>query len=94
MASELPPLVLVDGSSYIYRAFHALRQLNDPWMPINDATNRVIEWRLFWPALAHMLGLSKGVYLALPHLGCVVALLAVAVGGLFLIKKAFKPKTA
>jgi DNA polymerase-1 len=27
MASELPPLVLVDGSSYIYRAFHALPML-------------------------------------------------------------------
>ncbi|MBK6741165.1 MAG: DNA polymerase I [Haliea sp.] len=27
MASELPPLVLVDGSSYIYRAYHALPML-------------------------------------------------------------------
>lgn len=27
MASELPPLVLVDGSSYVYRAFHALPML-------------------------------------------------------------------
>ncbi|WP_414661948.1 tetratricopeptide repeat protein [Horticoccus sp. 23ND18S-11] len=77
-AAGLPLTEFISIEPEFHRAFHALRQLNDPWMPIDDATNRVIEWRLFWPVLAHTLGLSKGVYLALPHLGCVVALLAVA----------------
>jgi len=27
MASDFPPLVLVDGSSYVYRAYHALPML-------------------------------------------------------------------
>lgn len=61
-----------------HRAFHALHQLQDPWQRIDDATNRVIEWRLLWPTVAHALGFSKGLYFALPHLGCLATLAAVA----------------
>lgn len=57
-----------------HRAFHALQQLADPWQRIDDAVNRVIEWRLLWPVLGHAFGLPPSVYLALPHLGCLAAL--------------------
>ena len=60
-----------------HRAFYALQQLNDPWQRISDPVNRVIEWRLFWPVISHALGLPRVVYLALPHLGCLLALGAV-----------------
>lgn len=61
-----------------HRAFHALNQLQHPWQRIDDVVNRVIEWRLLWPVVAHYLGLPKGLYFALPHLGCVLALTGVA----------------
>jgi tetratricopeptide (TPR) repeat protein len=61
-----------------HRAFHVLRQLADPWQRIDDPVNRVIEWRLLWPLVGRTLGLPPAVFLALPHLGCLVALAAVA----------------
>lgn len=61
-----------------HRAYHALQQLDDPWRRIEDPVNRVIEWRLFWPVVAHALGSPRLGYLALPHLGCLAALGAVA----------------
>lgn len=60
------------------RAFFALQQLANPWQPIDDVTNRVIEWRLLFPLLGHHLHLPSWLYLALPHLGCLLALAAVA----------------
>jgi hypothetical protein len=61
-----------------HRAFHALNQLQHPWQRVDDVVNRVIEWRLLWPVVAHYLGLPKFVYFALPHFGSVLALTAVA----------------
>lgn len=62
-----------------HRAFHALRQLQDPWLRIEDTVNRVIEWRLLFPLLGHAVGLSPSAYLALPFIGVVPALTAAAV---------------
>ncbi len=58
----------------VHRAFYALNQLGHPWQRIDDPVNRVIEWRLLWPSLAHLLGLPGGLYLTLPHVGCLFAL--------------------
>src|SRR6476620_11351827 len=62
----------------LHRAFHALHQLQDPWQRIDDPVNRVIEWRLLWPVIAHSLGFSHSVYFAVPYLGCIAALAAVS----------------
>ncbi|MBI5691045.1 MAG: hypothetical protein HZC55_13235 [Verrucomicrobia bacterium] len=61
-----------------HRAFHALRQLADPWQRIDDPVNRVIEWRLFWPVIGHYLALPPAWYLALPHIGCLATVFATA----------------
>lgn len=56
------------------RAFFVLQQLQDPWQRIDNLTHRVIEWRLFFPVIAHYLDLPATVFFALPHLGCLAAL--------------------
>lgn len=58
------------------RAFFALQQLDAPWVRIDNLTHRVIEWRLFFPAVAHYLSLPPKVFLAMPHVGCLAALAA------------------
>jgi hypothetical protein len=57
----------------VNRAVNALEQLQDPLGPIDNPSNQVIRWRLFFPLLARALHLPPLWYLALPHLGCVVA---------------------
>jgi hypothetical protein len=47
-------------------------------MRIDDAVNRVIEWRLLWPAIGHTFGFSNTFYLSVPFLGALAALAAVA----------------
>ena len=59
----------------VARANEALMQLNHPFVRIDDYTNRVIQWRLFFPLLGHLLSLPPKVYLALPHLGCLLVLI-------------------
>src|SRR5512140_2040801 len=77
-ATGLPLGEFIAIQPEFHRAFHALRQLAEPWQRIDDPVNRVIEWRLFFPLLGHYLSLPKGLYLALPHLGCLLALATVA----------------
>jgi tetratricopeptide (TPR) repeat protein len=60
------------------RAGDALRQLQHPFAFAASANNRVIEWRLFFPVVGHGLGLPPWLYLALPHLGCLLVLVFVA----------------
>lgn len=74
----LPLAEMVEIQPEFHRAFHALRQLETPWLRIDDAVNRVIEWRLFFPLLGHHLAFPRGLYLALPHLGALLALAAAA----------------
>lgn len=54
------------------RAVDVLRQLDNPLEPIETPSNLVINWRLFFPMLGHLLGLPTWAFLSLPHLGCVV----------------------
>jgi tetratricopeptide (TPR) repeat protein len=56
------------------RAADILRQLDHPFFGGASANNRVIEWRLFFPLVGHALALPAWLYLALPHLGCLVVL--------------------
>lgn len=56
------------------RAAQTLRQLEDPWAPIDHDVNGVIAWRLFFPLLAHYLGMPGPLYLLLPAVGCLIAL--------------------
>ncbi len=60
------------------RVSFALLQLENPWLRIEDPTNRVIEWRLLFPLVGHYLHLPRWLYLCLPHLGCFLSLAAVA----------------
>ncbi len=58
----------------VNRAMATLNQVDDPFGEIRGASNMVIQWRLFFPLLAHVLRIPDGVYLALPHLGCLLVL--------------------
>jgi hypothetical protein len=57
----------------VNRAVDTLKQLRDPFVKIENPSNQVINWRLFFPLLGHWLHLPVGIFLALPHLGCVLA---------------------
>jgi len=60
------------------RAADALGQLRHPLTFVASPNNRVIAWRLFFPLLGHGLALPAALYLALPHLGCLLVLILVA----------------
>lgn len=81
-AAGLPLGDFIAVQPEFHRAAFALRQLEDPWQRIADPTNRVIEWRLLFPVVAHALKLPPGLYLALPALG-VLAALGVAAAALW-----------
>ncbi len=58
----------------LVRAGDALRQVAHPLVHIDSRVNSVLEWRLLFPMLGHLLRLPDVVYLALPHLGALIAL--------------------
>ncbi len=58
----------------VNRAVDALRQLNDPFERIDNPTNDIIQWRLLFPLLGHYFKIPAVVYLAIPHIGCIVTL--------------------
>ncbi len=55
------------------RAADTLKQVAQPFAHIDNATNVVINWRLLFPLLAHWLHLPRWLFLALPHIGCLIA---------------------
>src|SRR5262249_13710695 len=61
------------------RAIDTLRQLEHPFTPITNPTNAVINWRLLFPMLGHILRLPPRWFLALPALGCLLVLWYVAI---------------
>ncbi|MBL9199302.1 MAG: hypothetical protein JNL39_02295 [Opitutaceae bacterium] len=65
-------------TSEVIRAQAALKQLADPSLKFSDHTNRVLNWRLLFPVLGHVLHVPPKVYLALPHVGAVGVLMLVA----------------
>ncbi len=60
------------------RAGEVLLQLRHPLSYQATANNRVIQWRLLFPALGHALRLPDGAYLALPGIGCLLVLTLIA----------------
>src|SRR5689334_11386033 len=54
------------------RAHEVLRQLADPAYRSANPSNQAINWRLLFPYLGHWLHLPANVFLALPHVGCLV----------------------
>ena len=56
------------------RAIDTLRQLEHPLTPIANPTNRVINWRLLFPLVGHLLRLPRWAFLSLPALGCLLVL--------------------
>lgn len=77
-AAGMPLRDLVAIQPELHRAYYALQQLQDPWQKIDSDVNRVIEWRLLWPVVAHYTGMSPKVYFALPFAGCLAALAVLA----------------
>lgn len=77
-AVGFPLQELVEIQPELNRVSFALPQLAHPWRRIDDPTNRVIEWRLLFPLIGHTLHFPRWLYLALPHVGCLLALAAVA----------------
>ncbi|REJ97368.1 MAG: hypothetical protein DWQ35_02080 [Planctomycetota bacterium] len=67
----------------IKRASVSLVQVDDPFLFLREAdkaglVNKGLAYRLFFPLLAHYLNLPDTVFLALPHLGCLLVLALVA----------------
>lgn len=62
----------------VVRADDALRQLAHPFVAIGNPTNRVLEWRLLFPLVGHVLQVGETTYLALPAVGA-FAVLCIAI---------------
>ena len=77
-AVGFPLKELVEIQPELNRVSFALPQLANPWLRIDDPTNRVIEWRLLFPLIGHYLHFPRWLFLALPHLGCLLSLATVA----------------
>ena len=65
--------------SEIKRAIDTLHQLENPFVRITSASNRVINWRLLFPIIGHYLHLPRWAFLSLPAVGCLLVLGTVAV---------------
>jgi tetratricopeptide (TPR) repeat protein len=57
-----------------HRALDTMTQLDDPWQRIENQSNRVIGWRLFFPLIWHYARLPRTLLLAMPQIGCLLAL--------------------
>lgn len=58
----------------VNRAADTLKQVDAPFDPVVNPSNRIIQWRLLFPAIWHSLSLPKTLFLALPHIGCLLVL--------------------
>jgi tetratricopeptide (TPR) repeat protein len=63
---------LLNKTPEVGRGAFALQQLGHPLVRIADPSNIVLQWRLAFPIIGHALYLPPWLYLALPHIGCVV----------------------
>lgn len=68
-------------SGFSERGLHVVRQTRDLSTGIEDSNHKIVRWRLLFPALGHVLGLSGWTTLGLAHVGCLVWIAAlVAIG--------------
>jgi len=64
-------------SSEVVRVHASLAQLAAPFVAIDDHTNRVLHWRLFFPLVGHVLRFPGWLYLSMPFVGCWAVLIFV-----------------
>jgi hypothetical protein len=64
------PIALAEFS----RACPTLAQVNDPFAPVANKHHIVIAWRLLFPFVWYTLKLPSWLFLAMPHVGCVLTL--------------------
>jgi len=62
----------------VNRAQDVLRQVANPFAPIENQSNRVIRWRLLFPLIWHTLSLPRLTLLAVPWVGVWLTLMFVA----------------
>jgi hypothetical protein len=69
-------VVLINGpiATDYGRAVAAFHQIESPWTPIAVELHKIIAWRLLFPVVWHYLKLPFGLYLAMPHVGCLLTL--------------------
>ena len=58
----------------VNRAADTLKQVDALFAPVATPSNRMIQWRLLFPAIWHSFNLPKTLFLALPHIGCLLVL--------------------
>lgn len=69
-------------SGHSERGLYVIRQARDLDVEIDNATHKIVRWRLLAPALGHVLRLPEWLTLGLAHLGCVALVVALAGIGL------------
>jgi len=57
----------------VNRAVDTLKQLQNPFVKIENPSNLVINWRLFFPLVGHWLHFPVWSYLMIPQIGCIIA---------------------
>ena len=62
----------------VNRAQDVLRQVDHPFAPIENLSNKVIRWRLLFPLVWHALSLPRRTLLAVPWVGVWLTLMVVA----------------
>lgn len=65
---------IVDSFPQINRALSTLQQIERPFAVVENPTNAVIGWRILFPVVAHWSRMPREAFLALPALGCLLAL--------------------
>ena len=51
-----------------------LAQVAHPGAPIEDPLHQVVQWRLLFPVIGHVLGLAPVPFFGLAYVGCIAAL--------------------
>jgi hypothetical protein len=67
------------GYPETHRAYFTLLQLADPFIDIDNVSNKVIEWRLLFPVVFSTFNLPPALFLAMPWIGCALVLWYAAV---------------
>lgn len=80
MIPDLPGIGVPPGAqtAEVRRAHSSLLQLNDPFAVVSDPIGRPIAWRLLFPLIWHYLPLPPWLFLAMPFVGCCLALWMIA----------------
>ncbi|WP_345323559.1 tetratricopeptide repeat protein [Novipirellula rosea] len=61
------------------RYYDTLRQLENPFEDITNHVSRVNQWRLFFPFVGNLTGLSEWQFTTIPFLGCIATLFYIVI---------------